>query len=103
MTIRTISINDANLLSQYHQNNSSHLLQWEPKRPLNYHDKSSWIERLKLITIEQKNKSAFHFISIENNSNKIIAPCSLTGISYGVFMAGYMGFSVSQDYQVKGK
>lgn len=101
MIIRTVTTNDAESLAQYYQSNASHLHQWEPKRDLNYHDKSNWTKRLKQIELDQKNKSTFHFVSIDENSNKIIAACSLTGISYGVFMAGYMGFSVSRDYQGK--
>jgi len=103
MTIRTVKTNDAKLLAQYYQNNIEHLLHWEPKRPLNYYKQSSWTIRLKQIEQDREQRNAFHFISLNEDSNKIIAACSLTGICYGVFMAAYMGFSVSHDYQGKGE
>ena len=103
MTMRIVTPQDAKLISQYYLENTSHLAPWEPKRPLGYHNQSNWTERLKNRVLEQETRNAFHFISIGDELDKIIAVCSLTGITYGPFMAAFMGFSVSQQQQGKGQ
>ncbi len=103
MEIRLSTINDALHLSQYYLNNVEHLKRWEPKKDKNYHDLDSWTQRLQQREIDINENKAAYFIACDETTKEVIATCNLTGIVFGAFHACYMGYSVSELYQGKGK
>jgi ribosomal-protein-alanine N-acetyltransferase len=103
MEIKLSSVNDALQLSQYYLNNVEHLKRWEPVKDNNYHELESWKHRLMQREVDQKEKTAAYFSAYDESTKEIIATCNLTGITLGAFRACYMGYSVSELYQGKGK
>jgi len=103
MEIRLSTVNDALALSEYYLKNIEHLKRWEPDKDAKFHDLDSWQHRLKQRELEQKEKKSAYFIAFDKTTSKIIATCNLSEIIYGAFLACYMGYSISEDYQGQGK
>ena len=102
MEIKLSSVEDALSLSQYYVKNEAHLSLWEPLKGKKDNNLALWQERLKQRELEQSEKKAAYFLAYNEGSTEIIATCNLTGISYGVFMACYMGYSVSRQFEGQG-
>ncbi len=103
MNIKLSTVEDAMYLSQYYTSNENHLSLWEPLKNKDYNKLELWQERLRQREIEQTEKKGAYFVAYNKNSTEIIAICNLTGITYGVFLACYMGYSVSKSFEGQGK
>ncbi|MFV1983635.1 MAG: GNAT family N-acetyltransferase [Thiohalomonadales bacterium] len=102
MLIKLSTIDDALCLSNYYRVNATHLKTWEPLREDGYHDIRAWEKRLKLRETQQKEKQGIYFLAYNKELTEIKAICNLTGITLGVFMACFMGYSVSKSYEGQG-
>lgn len=102
MIIKQISSADASRISEFYLKNADHLREWEPLREATYHSVDAWKERLKEQEEEQADGRSARFISYNPEGNEVVAVCSLTNIIRGPFLACYMGYAVSEDYQGKG-
>lgn len=103
MNIKLSSIEDAHNLSQYYIINAAHFKMWEPLKDDTYNKIESWKERLRQREKDQKQNVGLYFIAYKKDSTEIIATCNLTGITYGVFLACYMGYSISTEFEGLGK
>jgi len=103
MKIKLSSVEDAPNISQYYIDNALHFSIWEPIKDDGYDKIESWEERLKEREIEQNIKIGAYFLAYQKDSKEIIATCNLTGITYGAFLACYMGYSISSAFEGQGK
>lgn len=102
MNIRLAVPDDARRLSDYYLVNAEHLSPWEPLREPGYHDPENWHARLLARDQEQKDGKSAFFIALLENSDEIIATCSLTNIIYGPFQACNMGYSIARAHEGNG-
>jgi [ribosomal protein S5]-alanine N-acetyltransferase len=100
MEIRLIKTSDANMLSAYHEKNTSHFRKWEPRYEPEYYSVSQLKLRLSTFLIAQNKGRAAYFVAIEKS--EIIAQCSLTNIIYGPLKAGHIGYSVDSRFEGTG-
>ena len=99
MEIRLCTVKDAQALSTFYQNNAEHLSSWEPFRE---HTLKVWKKRLSERTKEQKAGLAAYFLAIDPVTGEVMATCSLTHVTLGVFRACFMGYSVAQCHEGRG-
>jgi len=102
MEIKQLAIEDALYLSEYYLQNAEHLCPWERKVEDDFHEVEAWQQRLKIREKEQVEGRSSYFVAYLNDPKKIIATCSLTGITQGAFMACFMGYSVALSYEGQG-
>jgi [ribosomal protein S5]-alanine N-acetyltransferase len=102
MNIKQAAVQDAIVLSNYYQENASHLTPWERTVEDGFHDIDAWELRLETREKEQVEGRSAYFLTYLNDSKEIIATCSLTGITQGAFMACFMGYSVAKAYEGQG-
>ncbi len=102
MDIKLATVEDAVSLSSYYLENAEHLKCWERKVEDRFHDVDEWTKRLKLREKEQEEGRSAYFLLYSHEPKKIIASCSLTGITCGAFMACFMGYSVAKSHEGKG-
>ncbi len=103
MLIKQVSVSDASMLAQYYTINASHLNRWESVKDRGYHKLDAWTQRLEQCELEQKDNKAAYFVALNTSATKVIATCNLTNIVHGAFLACYMGYSVSKEYEGCGK
>ncbi len=108
MKIQLSETTDAQALADYYRDNREHLRPWEPRRAEGFHSLKAWQQRLDERSAEQAAGTAVYLLAYSatatetNPQAKIVACCSLTGISRGPFQACYMGYSVAQSHERTG-
>lgn len=101
MQIKIVDQADAQRLLDFHHENRTHLIPWEPERPESFYTNAYWEEQMASRADEMLAGRAIFFIAL-NDEGKMIASCNLTNIVRGVFQAGYLGYAVAKDYEGKG-
>jgi ribosomal-protein-alanine N-acetyltransferase len=102
MNIKQVASEDAVYLSKYYLENASHLNPWERTVEDGFHDIDEWELRLKAREKEQEEGRCVFFLAYTDEPKKIVATCSLTGITRGAFMACFMGYSIAKSHEGQG-
>ncbi len=119
MKIQLSQPEDAQALADYYRDNSEHLRPWEPQRADGFHTQKAWHQRLEQRSKEQTDGTAAYLLAYcdtdtstdiqitgeakqNNRSAKLVACCSLTGITRGPFQACYMGYSIAKSHEGSG-
>jgi ribosomal-protein-alanine N-acetyltransferase len=102
MKTRLVAVDDAEILSNYYQQNLNFFKPWEPTKPKGFHDLEEWQKRIKEIIYDQDKRLRVNFISTTDAGDQVIAHCNLSQIFFGAFCACYMGYAVSKNYEGKG-
>lgn len=86
----------------YYRQNKNHLSPWEPLRPMNYYSKSEVEKRLHLIVKSFEEVQSVQLAALDKNHSEVIALCNFTNIVRGPFLACFLGYSLSKEYEGKG-
>ncbi len=93
---------DAEAISDFYLRNTDHLQPWQPEREPDFHSVDSWVLRLQNRIVEFESSTLTHFLTLDASTRKIVATCSLTNITRGLFQACKLGYAVCQTYEGKG-
>lgn len=99
---RLVKCGDAALLREYFAKNSKHFKAWEPERPECFYELSYWQEQVAYREEHQILGAAMYWLAVDNETQTILAHCSLTNVVQGVFKAAYMGYAVDELLQGQG-
>jgi len=100
--IKILDEPEAGLLLDYYMTNSAHLMQWEPKRPADHFT----LENFKKLAADAQRAmqagTAFHYIAISKETKKVVGVCHFSGVTRGVFLACFLGYSIAKESEGKG-
>jgi len=102
LSLRTISVEDFDLLKDYFLRNIDFLSPWEPIREDSFYEDSEIFKRLKDEIKNNKNESQLSlYISIKGE-RKIIGNVTLSSIIRGPFQSCYIGYKLDKNNINKG-
>lgn len=90
------------LLTEFKKENRQHLSKWEPIRSDEYFDLEETKESLISNFEKFESGSLIALVGFNKEKSKIICLCTFSNITYGVFQACNLGYSVSVKEQGKG-
>ncbi|WHZ39014.1 ribosomal protein S5-alanine N-acetyltransferase [Rahnella bonaserana] len=102
MVLRLVHDRDAHRLAEYYAENRAFLKPWEPVRDESHCYPSGWQARLGLITEMQKQGSAYYFILLDPDENRVMGVANFSNVLRGSFHASFLGYSLGQEWQGKG-
>lgn len=102
MVLRLVHDRDAHRLAEYYAENRAFLKPWEPVRDESHCYPSGWQARLSLITEMQKQGSAYYFILLDPEENRVIGVANFSNVLRGSFHACFLGYSLGQEWQGQG-
>lgn len=102
MVLRLVHDRDAHRLAEYYAENRAFLKPWEPVRDESHCYPSGWQARLGLITEMQKQGSAYYFILLDPDENRVMGVANFSNVLRGSFHACFLGYSLGQELQGKG-
>ncbi|WP_367105416.1 GNAT family N-acetyltransferase [uncultured Psychrobacter sp.] len=97
-----MSFDMAKPLQEYLLNNKERLIPFEPSRSSEYYELDSIHQRIITAIDDQTQKTALSLIITVKNSNRIIGIINFTGLTFGVFQACCLGFSIDKDFEGQG-
>jgi [ribosomal protein S5]-alanine N-acetyltransferase len=102
MVLRLVHDRDAHRLAEYYAENRAFLKPWEPVRDESHCYPSGWQARLSLITEMQKQGSAYYFILLDPDENRVMGVANFSNVLRGSFHACFLGYSLGQEWQGQG-
>lgn len=100
MQIEFSRVRHAEALSDYYERNADRFAPWHPQVSAGHHSVPSWLRRLEYREREFSEGQAAHFVGLVGN--RVIATCSITGITYDPAGSGLLGYSVDRDFEGTG-
>ncbi len=91
MVLRLVHDRDAHRLAEYYAENRAFLKPWEPVRDESHCYPSGWQARLGLITEMQKQGSAYYFILLDPDENRVMGVANFSNVLRGSFHACFLG------------
>lgn len=103
LLLRSLILEDSELLIDYLQRNRNFLKEWEPIRNEGYYTLESVQNRIEDENKSIEDRSCIPLYIINKGDNKIIGKVSLTNIVYGPFLSCYLGYNLDEKEINKGK
>lgn len=103
LILRTLDIEDSELLLNFLQRNKEFLQEWEPLRDNEYYSNESMKSIIERENKNFKDQNSLSLYIFNKNENKIIGNVSLSNIVYGFFLSCYMGYKLDKLENNKGK
>ena len=100
--IRQVIAGDAARLAAFYTRNKAHLVQWEPSRDAEYYSEPFWQQRISDWLGQIAKGHADHYLTVDTDSDRVLATCSITNIVRGPFQACNIGYAVSVDVEGSG-
>jgi ribosomal-protein-alanine N-acetyltransferase len=104
LLLKSLSAVDAELITQYVNDNKPHLTPWEPIRPAEYYTIEFWRKTIKKYNQEPFGNQALRFILFLKTTpaGPVIGMCNFNNIIRGAFQACHLGYSIDYRYQRQG-
>ena len=93
---------EAPLLQNYWTENREHLAPWEPLRTDEYYTLRSMTELVVQRELQFRSRASACIAAISSANQNMVGACNFTNISFGVFQACNLGFSVHCGHVGKG-
>ena len=102
LIITILQPKNVNLLVDYQIENKKHLFGWEPERSPCYFTAKETSKRVEASLQDFQLGKSLTLVGFNKDKTKIMCVCSFSNITYGVFQACNLGYSVSEKEQGKG-
>ncbi|NQZ33216.1 MAG: ribosomal protein S5-alanine N-acetyltransferase [Oceanospirillaceae bacterium] len=102
LNIGLLKPDEYQLLQQYLSRNKTHLAKWEPTRDPIYYTQYEITLRIKSALLAFKQQSAFHFVLLNKNNDKVLGVCNFANAVRGPLQACHLGYALCHEYQGQG-
>jgi ribosomal-protein-alanine N-acetyltransferase len=82
--------------------NRHHLQPWEAQHASAYYTLPDVRRRIKNMLSQYKLRTTLPLVALDSQNSRLIATCNVSQIIRGVFQAGYLGYSLDEEYQGQG-
>ncbi|MUG31723.1 GNAT family N-acetyltransferase [Psychrobacter sanguinis] len=89
-------------LQAYLTANETRLAPYEPAREPDYYTLEGVQARIAAALDMHRQRQGISMLFTSKNSTQVIGVINFSGFMYGVFQAGYVGYSIDSDYEGKG-
>lgn len=102
MEHRLCKTSDTEAVREFFLTNEEHFGRWEPTREPDHHSLEKWSSRIEECVRDQEEGVGAFFISVDEDTGKVVAMCNINNVIREAFQGCYMGFGVSKNYEGTG-